>query len=53
MIDLLQAIWPTLAFLDGIDAAFLLLRNRATPISSLDGVVESGRPAVVEVYSNM
>lgn len=52
MIELLQTNWPTLAFLAGIAAIFLLLRNRATRIGALDEIVGNGHPVIVEIFSN-
>lgn len=52
MIEVLQHVWPTLALLGGVAAVFLLLRNRATPIGTLDEIIGSGQPVIVEVFSN-
>ncbi len=52
MIEFLQANWPILTVLGGVSFLFLLLRNRATPVDTLDEIVGHGRPAVVEIFSN-
>jgi hypothetical protein len=52
MIEVLRTVWPMLALLAGVAALFLLLRNRATPIGTLDEIVGNGRPVVVGVFSN-
>jgi len=50
--EFLQANWGSMAVLAGILALFLLLRNRATRISGLSGVLGQGEPVIVEVFSN-
>lgn len=48
--------WVLLAFIFGLAAAFLLLRTRPTEgidsVQSLDNVVVSGEPVVLDFYSN-
>jgi len=47
--------WFFLLLLAGIAAAWLLLRQQGTPLSSLQAFedqVQSGQPVVVELFSN-
>lgn len=48
--------WSLLAMLLGIGLAFVLLKNDPTPgvdsLQALDQAVMSGRPTVIEFYSN-
>jgi hypothetical protein len=48
----LHTVRPMLALLAGVAALFLLLRNRATPIGTLDEIVGNKRLVVLEVFSN-
>lgn len=52
MTAFLQATWPILAVLGGMSLLFIVLRNRPTPIDTLDEIVGHGRPAVIEIFSN-
>jgi len=52
MTEFLQANWGSVAILAVILVLFLLLRNRATRISGLDGILGQGEPVIVEVFSN-
>jgi hypothetical protein len=52
VIEFLQANWASVVALAVAVALFLLLRNRATRISGLDGIIGQGQPVIVEVFSN-
>jgi hypothetical protein len=52
VIEFLQANWASVLVLAVAVALFLLLRNRATRISGLDGILGQGQPVIVEVFSN-
>ena len=52
MIEFLQANWPTLVFLVGVAAFFILFRNRATKVDGVDALLGKGQPVIVEVFSN-
>lgn len=52
MIGFLQANWASVVVLAAALALFLLLRNRATRISGLGGIIGQGEPVIVEVFSN-
>lgn len=52
MIELLQTHWPILALLASITTFYLLLRNHATPVSSLEEIVGNGKPTIIEIFSN-
>ena len=53
MIAILRTFWPSLALLGGFTGLFLLLRNRTSPVTSLEAIAEGGQPAVVELFSNL
>jgi hypothetical protein len=53
VIETLRAFWPTLALLAVFTAFFLLLRNRSSSASSLEGITGGRMPAVVELFSNL
>ena len=54
--DWVRVNWVLLAFILGLAAAFLLLRTRPTEginnAQALDSVLVTGRPVVIEFYSN-
>jgi len=56
LIEWFRINWVLLAFILGLAAAFLLLRTRPTEgiddVQALDNVLVTGRPVVVEFYSN-
>ena len=52
MIEFLQANWASVLILAAAVALFLLLRNRATRISGLGGIIGRGEAVIVEVFSN-
>ena len=56
LIEWVRVNWMLLAFILGLAAAFLLLRTRPTQgindVQALDNVLVTGRPVVVEFYSN-
>ena len=52
MIEFLQANWLMLAFVAGVAAFFILLRNRTTKVDGVDAILGQGEPVVVEVFSN-
>jgi hypothetical protein len=56
LIDWIRINWVLLAFILGLAAAFLLLRTRPTQgiddIDTLNNVLVTGQPVVVEFYSN-
>lgn len=55
-IQWLRLNWSLLAVLLGVGLAFFLLKNDPTPgldsLQALDRAVATGRPTVVEFYSN-
>jgi len=55
VVNLVRLNWPLLLVLGALVVAFLALRTPASPVSSAAGVDEilhSGRPALVEFFSN-
>jgi hypothetical protein len=55
-LDWLRANWVLLAFLLGLTLVFLVLRTHPTEgiesLASLEAAANSGRPVVLEFYSN-
>ncbi|MBN1994625.1 MAG: hypothetical protein JW953_18140 [Anaerolineae bacterium] len=56
LVEWLRLNWVLLAFILGLVLAFTLLRTRPTEglesVQALEGVLATGRPVVVEFYSN-
>jgi hypothetical protein len=53
VIDFLESNWLALAFLAALAAAFLLLRNRTTKVSSSEEIGKQGEPVVIVIFSNV
>ncbi len=56
LVEWIRANWLLVAFLVGLSLAFLFLRTTPTAgietLSSLDAVLGTGQPVVLEFYSN-